>query len=39
VIRRALDLDADIDNVAKLLQISRSSLYKKIKDYQIETKN
>lgn len=36
VIRTALKADDDIERVAQLLKISRSSLYKKIKDYNIE---
>lgn len=39
VIRAALDRDTDIDQVAHLLKISRSSLYKKIKDYNIEMRS
>jgi DNA-binding NtrC family response regulator len=37
LIRRALESNNDIDQTALLLGISRSSLYKKIKDYSIET--
>lgn len=37
VIRQALLKNSDIDETAKILGISRSSLYKKIKDYNIET--
>lgn len=37
VIRQALLKNSDIDETAKTLGISRSSLYKKIKDYNIET--
>jgi DNA-binding NtrC family response regulator len=36
LIRRGLDARSEIDQVAQLLKISRSSLYKKIKDYNIE---
>lgn len=36
VIRQALTTGKEIDQVAQLLKISRSSLYKKIKDYNIE---
>lgn len=36
VIRAALKAESDIERVAQLLKISRSSLYKKIKDYAIE---
>jgi len=36
VIRHALTLGEEIEKVASLLKISRSSLYKKIKDHQIE---
>lgn len=39
VIRKAFEQKSDIDEVAKLLQISRSNLYKKIKDYKIELKD
>jgi DNA-binding NtrC family response regulator len=38
-IRMALAKTTDIDQTAQLLKISRSSLYKKIKDYNIEVKN
>ncbi len=38
VIEKALELDSDIDSAAKILGISRSSLYKKISDYSIEVK-
>lgn len=37
VIRQALASNNDIDKTAVLLGISRSSLYKKIKDYSLET--
>ncbi len=37
LIRQALKENPDIDQTALLLGISRSSLYKKIKDYSIET--
>ncbi len=37
VIRQALASSNDVDKTAMLLGISRSSLYKKIKDYSIET--
>ena len=36
VIRKALEQQSDIEEVARLLKISRSSLYKKIKDHGIE---
>lgn len=36
IIRNALLGEKDVDNLAKLLKVSRSSLYKKIKDYQIQ---
>jgi DNA-binding NtrC family response regulator len=36
VIRRALEVYRDIDEAAKILQISRSSLYKKIKDHGVD---
>ena len=39
VIRMALARNNDIDQTANLLQISRSSLYKKIKDYNIEIRS
>ena len=35
LIQKALETKKEIDDAAKLLQISRSSLYKKIKDYGI----
>ena len=38
IIRLALERNSDIDQAAALLKISRSSLYKKIKDYNIESK-
>lgn len=38
LIRRALETHRQIDEVAKVLQISRSSLYKKIKDHGIDWK-
>ncbi len=37
LIRQALNANNDVDQTALLLGISRSSLYKKIKDYSIET--
>ena len=39
VITKALSMQNDIDEVAKLLKISRSSLYKKIKDHDIQWKS
>ncbi len=39
IIRQALDKVRDIDETATLLGISRSSLYKKIKDYNIEIRS
>jgi DNA-binding NtrC family response regulator len=36
LIRQALKTGAEIERVAELLKISRSSLYKKVKDYNIE---
>lgn len=36
VLRKSLETYKDIDEAAKILQISRSSMYKKIKDYSIE---
>ncbi len=38
VMQQALALDLEVDELAKKLQISRSSLYKKVKDYQLELK-
>lgn len=38
LIKQALKRKNDVDEAALLLQISRSSLYKKIKDYNIETR-
>jgi DNA-binding NtrC family response regulator len=38
VIRQALQRAEDVDAAAELLKISRSNLYKKIKDYNIEVK-
>lgn len=38
IVRLALEKTNDVDQAANLLKISRSSLYKKIKDYNIETK-
>ena len=38
LIKKALEAHRHIDDVAKVLQISRSSLYKKIKDHGIEWK-
>jgi DNA-binding NtrC family response regulator len=40
VIKTALPkFQHDVDRVAEILQISRSSLYKKIKEYEIEIKS
>jgi DNA-binding NtrC family response regulator len=39
IVRAALERNSDIDQTAALLQISRSSLYKKIKDYNIEIRS
>lgn len=36
IIKKGLEKQQDIDATAKLLKISRSNLYKKIKDYRIE---
>lgn len=36
IIKQALNHYKDVDNAAQILKISRSNLYKKIKDYQIE---
>jgi transcriptional regulator with PAS, ATPase and Fis domain len=36
IIRQTLEKESDIEKAADLLQISRSSLYKKIKDYHIK---
>jgi DNA-binding NtrC family response regulator len=38
LIKKALEAHRQIDDVAKVLQISRSSLYKKIKDHNIDWK-
>ncbi len=38
VLKQALGLNLEVDDLAKKLQISRSSLYKKVKDYQLELK-
>ncbi len=38
VIKQALSTGREIDQIAQMLKISRSSLYKKIKDYNIEMK-
>ncbi len=35
IIERGLNIATDIENTAKVLKISRSSLYKKIKEYQL----
>ncbi|MNL82269.1 Bacterial regulatory protein, Fis family [compost metagenome] len=35
-IRTCLKQTSDIEHAARVLQVSRSNLYKKIKDYQIE---
>ena len=39
IILQALDQFPDVDEAARLLDISRSSLYKKIKDYNIELRS
>lgn len=39
VIQTALERHGDIDEVARILKISRSSLYKKIKDHNIQWKS
>jgi DNA-binding NtrC family response regulator len=36
LIRQALSQSSDVDSAAELLKVSRSNLYKKIKDYNIE---
>lgn len=36
VIEQCLQRESNVDQAADLLKISRSSLYKKIKDYQIK---
>ena len=36
VIENCLDTHKDVDEVSQLLKVSRSNLYKKIKDYQID---
>lgn len=38
IIEQCLSQEKDIDKVAEVLDISRSGLYKKIKDYNIDTK-
>lgn len=38
ILQQALELNMDVDELAKKLQISRSSLYKKVKDHQLEIK-
>jgi len=38
IIEKCLSQEKDIDKVAEVLNISRSGLYKKIKDYNIDTK-
>lgn len=38
VLKYALEQDLEIDELAKKLKISRSSLYKKVKDYELEFK-
>ncbi len=39
VIQEGLNKSIEIDELAKLLKISRSSLYKKIKDHNLETRS
>ena len=39
ILQKALSMHNDIDEVARLLKISRSSLYKKIKDHGIQWRN
>jgi DNA-binding NtrC family response regulator len=39
VIKQALQVEKEIDAAAQLLMISRSSLYKKIKDYKIDVES
>lgn len=39
IIEQCLSVEKDIDKVAATLKISRSGLYKKIKDYNIDTKD
>jgi DNA-binding NtrC family response regulator len=39
LIQKALDQQNDIDEVARLLKISRSSLYKKIKDFGLRSES
>lgn len=36
IIRYAIEQPGDVDEIARLLQISRSSLYKKVKDYGLD---
>ena len=38
VLAQALEMNLEVDDLAKKLQISRSSLYKKVKDHQLEFK-
>jgi DNA-binding NtrC family response regulator len=38
LLEQALEMDLDVDDLARKLQISRSSLYKKVKDHQLEIK-
>ncbi|MBX2987332.1 MAG: sigma-54-dependent Fis family transcriptional regulator [Bdellovibrionaceae bacterium] len=39
IIRRALGAEKDVEKAAALLKVSRSNLYKKIKDYRLETES
>lgn len=39
IVKSVFDSHGEIDEVAKILQISRSSLYKKIKDYNLDRSN
>jgi DNA-binding NtrC family response regulator len=39
IIQKAIESKNDIDDAARLLKISRSSLYKKIKDHDLQWRN
>lgn len=39
ILKKALKSEKDMDEIAKLLKISRSSLYKKIKDHQLSPRS
>jgi DNA-binding NtrC family response regulator len=38
VIQKCLDIEVDMDKAAQMLQVSKSNLYKKIKDYNLKAK-